>query len=123
MELLLLAVGIGLIAYAFYKWATLNNDYFTVNYPTLPIAAPTFLIGSSGGMMMGLHHMDTWCRWLYNIHPKARAIGMFAFRQPMILLRDPELIKQVCVAIRYDRRFYIPIIMCTSPPTGGRQRL
>lgn len=25
---LLLAIGVGLIAYAFFKWATLNNDYF-----------------------------------------------------------------------------------------------
>lgn len=96
IELLVLTAGLCLMGYAFYKWATLNNDYFAVNHPTLPFVPPTFLLGTFGGMMIGLHQMDTWCRWLYNVYPKARAIGMFAFRQPIFLLRDPEIIKQVC---------------------------
>lgn len=41
--------GIGLVLYAFYKWATINNDYFEkrgVNY-----VKPTFLVGSGGGFI------------------------------------------------------------------------
>lgn len=97
IDLLLLGAGLALIAYAFYKWATLNNDYFAVHMPGVPFLKPQFLLGTTGSMLFGVHHMDTWCKWMYNSLPGApKVIGAFDFRNPLLVLRDPELIKQVC---------------------------
>lgn len=50
IQYLLLWSGISLFLYAFYKWATINNDYFEkrgVSY-----LKPYFLVGNSGGFFI-----------------------------------------------------------------------
>lgn len=94
--LLPLIAGAALITYAFYKWATQHNDYFTRCMPSLPYLQPRFLLGTTGAMMLGTQHLDEWCKWVYRQLPQARIVGLFMFRKPMFMVRDPELIKQVC---------------------------
>lgn len=64
LQAAVLVAGLGLIGLAFYKWVTLNNDYFAKR--SVPFIKPTFLLGATGGMIMRLHRMDTWCKWMYN---------------------------------------------------------
>lgn len=49
MSTVLLASTILLFIYAFYKWATANNDYFKKK--GIPFAKPTFLVGNSGKLL------------------------------------------------------------------------
>lgn len=43
----LLLLAISLISYAFYKWATLHNDYF--KRQNLKYLKPSFYVGNTGG--------------------------------------------------------------------------
>lgn len=92
---LLFGAAVALFVYAFHAWATFNSAYFELHQPKLPALRPTFLLGTTGSMKLNREHMDTWVRWLYGALPDARMVGIFDFRQPMFMLRDPELIKQV----------------------------
>lgn len=49
-ELLLFGVTL-LLSYAFYKWATLNNDYFERR--KIKYSKPSFLIGTTGSAFFG----------------------------------------------------------------------
>lgn len=69
LALILLGTGAGLIGYAFYKWVTANNDYFETRQ--MAYLKPTFLLGNLGGMMLKIHQMDDWCKWIYNCQPTA----------------------------------------------------
>lgn len=42
--------AITLIAYAFYKWATVNNDYFKRR--GIKAKKPLFLLGNTGGVFL-----------------------------------------------------------------------
>jgi hypothetical protein len=46
----LLCIAIILACYAFYKWATLNNSYFT--HINVAHTKPFFLVGSMGRIIM-----------------------------------------------------------------------
>lgn len=67
---LLYFVGISLIIYSFYKWATQNNDYFKRR--GLPHMKPKFLIGNTGGLFMRQYAAYDFVRELYNKFPKER---------------------------------------------------
>lgn len=92
---LLLAVGIGLIVYAFYKWVTLNNDYFAIR--NLPFKKPSFLLGSTGGFFLGRYAGPEFGKMIYNMFPNEKMYGLFEFRTPLVVVRDPELVKQLAV--------------------------
>lgn len=92
---LLLAVDGCLIAYCFYKWATQNNDYFAKR--NLPFQKPKFLLGSTAGFFFGNHSAPEFSQMLYNWFPTEKMFGMFNFRQPMVVVRDPKLLRQLAV--------------------------
>ena len=48
VTLILIFVGIGAGAFAFYRWATKNNDYFAKR--GLPHEKPLFLLGSTASL-------------------------------------------------------------------------
>lgn len=90
---LLLIVGIGLIVYAFYKWATLQNDYFAKQ--NFPFKKPTFLIGNSGGYLFNKFSAPEHVQRIYNWFPHEKMFGLFDFRTPLVFVRDPDLLKQL----------------------------
>lgn len=49
MSTVLLCSAVLLFFYAFYKWATANNDYF--KNKGIPFKKPTFLIGNSANLL------------------------------------------------------------------------
>lgn len=67
LSMLVLCAGIVVISYAFYKWTTKHYDYFEKR--NMPYIKPTFLMGTMGGVMMGMHHIDEWTKWLHNACP------------------------------------------------------
>jgi hypothetical protein len=69
MELLLWA-AIGLFVYAFYKWATLNNNYFLKK--GVKYVEPYFLLGTSTTMVTRHLSMPEYVKMLYNQFPKEK---------------------------------------------------
>lgn len=91
----LLMVGIGLISYAFYKWATLRNDYFVKR--NLPFRKPAFLFGSITGLYSAKYTAPGFTQMVYNWFPNDKLFGVFTFRKPVLVVRDPDLLKQLAV--------------------------
>lgn len=92
---LLLTVGAGLIAYAFYRWAILGTDYFSTR--NLPFQKPTFLFGSTAKFYYGRCTVNEFSHMLYNWFPKEKFYGVFDFRQPVVVIRDPEIVRQIAI--------------------------
>lgn len=64
---LLLFVAIFLLSYKFYKWGTLNNDFFERR--NIKYLKPKFLIGSSGPTLLGKLTGVELAQKLYNAFP------------------------------------------------------
>lgn len=60
--------GVLLLVYAFYKWATINNDYFEkrgVSY-----LKPSFLVGNNGGFLFLMKYtMPEFINMFYTANP------------------------------------------------------
>lgn len=65
-ELLLLAV-IFLFSLAFYKWATLNNDYFERR--KIKYLKPKFLVGNTGGILLNRYNAAEISQMIYQQFP------------------------------------------------------
>lgn len=64
---LLLSTGLALFAYAFYKWATIQNDFFQKR--NVKFLKPKFLIGNTGGMFSNQYTATEFAHMLYNSFP------------------------------------------------------
>lgn len=80
---------------AIYKFITHKQSYF--EKLGIPHLKPYFLIGNQDGVVFKkrsfLHHV----RWLYEQLPEAKYHGFYDFITPTIIIKDPELIKEVTV--------------------------
>lgn len=92
---ILLTLSVSLLAYAFIKWATLNDKYFVER--NLPHLKPTFLLGNSGGLLLQNTTAADHMRSLYNSFSTEKMYGAFDFRRPQIIVRDPQLLKQLMI--------------------------
>ncbi|CAI6366502.1 unnamed protein product [Macrosiphum euphorbiae] len=87
----LIAIFTGLFYYystsTYGKWRKLN----------LPYVPPVPLFGNTFRMMTRLEHpMDTFDK-IYNHFPDSKLCGFYQMREPMLLVRDPELINTILV--------------------------
>lgn len=57
---------------------------------------------------------------LYKQHPKARYYGFFDFRKPAIIIKDPELIRDVCIKYFDNFTDHEPFITEEIDPIAGR---
>lgn len=64
---LFLAGAVVLLAYAFYKWATLNNGYFAKR--NIKYLEPAFFIGNSGAMFSTKYTAAEHAETLYKAFP------------------------------------------------------
>lgn len=64
----LLFVALSLIAFAFYKWATLNNDYFEKR--NVKCTKPSFLFGNSGSLFLNKYTATEFAQKLYQAFPE-----------------------------------------------------
>lgn len=69
----LLWSGISLLLYAFYKWATINNDYFVKRGITH--MKPTFLIGNNARfLLLRQQTMTEFMNELYYYNPGSKLV-------------------------------------------------
>ncbi|XP_037811692.1 probable cytochrome P450 9f2 [Lucilia sericata] len=88
--LILLAVA----GYLFYRWATINNNFFKDR--GVPYSKPTILFGNFFEMVLRKKSMFDLIIDIYNEH-NGKIYGVFDQRQPLYLIRDPEVIKQIAI--------------------------
>lgn len=63
----IICAAISLFVYAFYKWATVNNDYFKKR--NIKHLKPNFLVGSTGGLFLSRYTAPEFSKKLYNSFP------------------------------------------------------
>lgn len=63
----LLALAASLIAYAFYKWMTINHDFFEKR--NIKHLKPKFLVGNSGGILLNKYTAPEFSLKLYQSFP------------------------------------------------------
>ncbi|XP_056644717.1 cytochrome P450 9e2-like [Diorhabda sublineata] len=92
LQLLLIAsVLFGLFYHFFIRpmsyWKRLN----------VPQTKPWWFFGDSWGTVFKKHSFVDLTQYVYDAVPGSRYSGMYQFSVPTLLIKDPELIKQVCV--------------------------
>uniref|UniRef100_A0A182MYK0 Uncharacterized protein n=1 Tax=Anopheles dirus TaxID=7168 RepID=A0A182MYK0_9DIPT len=94
ISLLTLALVVGLLVAA-YRYFT--KDYFYFADKSIPFLKPSFPFGNAGPLLMKKVDLFQHFKNLYDAFPEARIFGMFSMRQPVYVVRDPELVKQITV--------------------------
>uniref|UniRef100_A0A2M3Z6X2 Putative cytochrome n=1 Tax=Anopheles braziliensis TaxID=58242 RepID=A0A2M3Z6X2_9DIPT len=89
---LALVVGVLVLAYRYYN----KNAFYFADKP-IPFLKPVFPFGNQNPLMFKQVTIFEHFRNLYDAFPSAKIYGMFNIRQPVYVVRDPELIKQITV--------------------------
>ncbi|XP_013101421.1 probable cytochrome P450 9f2 [Stomoxys calcitrans] len=80
--------------YLFYRWATAYKDFFRDR--GLPYCKPVPMVGNFWEMILRRKSMFDIVIDLYN-KSDSKVYGVFDQRQPLLLIRDPELVKQIAI--------------------------
>lgn len=87
------------ISYFVYAYFKKKHGYFEkLGIPYIP---PVPLFGNMASTTLRLEHNMDAIKYIYNYNPKARYIGAFNFVTPVIVLRDPEVIKDVTIKVNF----------------------
>lgn len=78
-----------------YKWITRNQHYFSER--DIPHERPTILFGNLGKLVCQKISFNDVILRLYNQFPEEKLIGVYELMNPITMIRDPELIKQIGV--------------------------
>ncbi|CAL1686488.1 unnamed protein product [Lasius platythorax] len=92
IALTVIAGALGLYYY-FFK----NLDFFKKH--SIPYKTPFPIFGNMGALIFRRESMADLVKNTYNLHPEAKYVGMFDMTNPLIVIRDPDLIKSI--ALKY----------------------
>lgn len=84
-----------LLFYALYAFLTSTFDYWLVR--GVPYRKPTPLFGNFGELLLFRKSQPEGVSEMYNWFSNERFFGVFRVRSPILIVRDPELIKCICV--------------------------
>lgn len=87
--------GIGVTILALYYYFTLTYDFWISR--GVPGPRPIPLFGNVKDVMLTKLSMADYLTKIYNEYKDARMIGVFSRKTPALVLRDPELIKDVLI--------------------------
>ncbi|KAL7302463.1 hypothetical protein TKK_0005111 [Trichogramma kaykai] len=87
----------GLIAFVTFAFYAIVNQFTYWKRRKIPHIKPIPLIGNNGPVLLRLVPFPDHSKMLYAHHPGARYFGMFDFRNPTIVVKDPELLKDIFV--------------------------
>lgn len=71
-SIILLLSAIALVAFAFFKWATLNNDYFLKK--GVSFRKPAFLFGNATNILFKKLALVDYVNWHYNQFPDKKYV-------------------------------------------------
>ncbi|KYM76793.1 Cytochrome P450 9e2 [Atta colombica] len=63
----------------------------------IPHKTPLPIVGNMGPMFLRLQSLSDLVKTTYNLHPEAKYVGMFDMNVPIVVIRDPELIKSIAL--------------------------
>lgn len=72
LEHILLLIGLFLIGYGIFKWATINNNYFAER--NLPQLKPSFLVGNTGAFFFKKYDAFEFIKTLYSSYPNEKFV-------------------------------------------------
>jgi cytochrome P450 len=78
-----------------YLWVKWNNNYW--KRLGVPGPAPSFLVGNLGPALTMAEHIGMLCHKWYNQFHDVPYVGYFKILNPGVMIRDPELIKEVLI--------------------------
>ncbi|XP_070502406.1 probable cytochrome P450 9f2 [Chironomus tepperi] len=83
------------LVYVIYKWSTSTYDFFEKQ--GIPYRQPLPLFGTNINMLLKKKpFIDVLKEW-YNEFENEKLSGLFEFRRPVVLIRDPQIIKQLTI--------------------------
>ncbi|KAG5348100.1 CP9E2 protein, partial [Acromyrmex charruanus] len=63
----------------------------------IPHKRPLPIVGNMGPTFLRLQSLSELVKTIYNLHPEAKYVGMFDMNVPLVVIRDPELIKSIAL--------------------------
>ncbi|XP_058807991.1 uncharacterized protein LOC131673753 [Phymastichus coffea] len=88
-------IGLSVIVYLFYHYLTRNFDYWKKQNVTGPKPIPYF--GTFKDVAFHKIHSADFIKLIYDAHCSEPAVGLFQGSKPVLLLIDPEMIKDVLI--------------------------
>ncbi|XP_046745880.1 cytochrome P450 9e2-like [Diprion similis] len=89
----ILTVVVG--AFCAYLFFTRNHNYFKKH--GIPYVKPNPIFGTFTAAFFQTKTLSEVIEESYQSHPEAKYVGCFDFRDPVILLKDPELVKSITI--------------------------
>ncbi|XP_026475344.1 cytochrome P450 9e2-like [Ctenocephalides felis] len=86
---------VAVLVYAFYKYSTWTYDRFEGT--KVPYKKPFPFFGNTGPFMLRMENMIDNVGKVYRSFPNKRFYGVFQLRMPAVMIKDPELIRQIGV--------------------------
>lgn len=90
-----IAVLLSVLLFLLFKWITRNNNFFIDR--NIPHKRPVPLFGSLRKLVLMQSSFNDVVLNLYREFPNEKTSGIFELMNPITLVRDPELIKQIGV--------------------------
>lgn len=90
-------IGAFLAGIALVFYLHISNKYKFFAKRNIPFVKPTFLLGNTASVLLKQQDMVQCVKALYNKYPSERVTGLFDFVSPVLMIRDPEAVKQIGV--------------------------
>ncbi|KAL1495020.1 hypothetical protein ABEB36_010509 [Hypothenemus hampei] len=90
---LLFGVPLVFIAY----WYFYKKPYSYWKSKGVPQTTPWIFFGDVWPTLFRIKDMLEWINWFYNMHPTSKYVGMYQFYIPTLVIKDPNLIKQIAI--------------------------
>lgn len=88
-------IGLAIIVYLLYHYSTRNFQYWKNRHVVGPKPLPFF--GNFKDFTFNNIHAADFMKLHYDAYPNEPAVGLFYRNHPVLLLRDPSLIKEVLI--------------------------
>lgn len=89
-------VCVVVLCWVFHRYYTRYYDYWEKR--GVPHARGTFPLGSYGEIVSSRIPPGAFFHKMYNLFPGARYFGAYELRRPVLVVRDPDLVKRILVA-------------------------
>lgn len=86
---------IGLVLGSLYFYFTATFDFWKCR--GVPYKKPTVLVGNFGSLLLFRKSLPEGVKEMYQWFKDERFFGVFQVRSPALILRDPDLVKSICV--------------------------
>ncbi|KAL6425639.1 hypothetical protein ACFW04_009634 [Cataglyphis niger] len=90
---IVLTVIVGALSLYYYIFKNLN---FFKKYG-IPYKRPFPILGNMAGVIFRRENLFDLAKNMYNLHPEAKYVGMFDTTTPIVVIRDPDLIKSIAL--------------------------